>query len=135
MTDFNARRKFIRDTINSGTSPLICESEILAWFDYMENVEKELAIKGGQLDRMIDRLKEARAAAVQWVTYDGRPETLPMQGRMVILPKEKYAAGLIAYLVYGENDHWASITRYGLMRVALLIGDRWAYLPAPPEVK
>lgn len=78
-------------------------------------------------------LAQARAAAVQWVTYDGTPETLPGPGRwaMVILAGhlEPLAALCLLHIDLDCAMSWASSDKDWLVSR----GDRWAYLPTPPE--
>ena len=69
-------------------------------------------------------LAQARAAAVQWVTYTGEPETLPERGRLVLV--HDGVANLSTW--HTEDMVWDFDDRAA---VRVKIGDRWAYLPEP----
>ena len=79
------------------------------------------------------QLAQARAAAVQWVTYDGTPEMLPDQGSwvMVILAghTEPVAALCLLHIDADRSMYWASTDKDW----AVSRGDSWTYLPKPME--
>jgi hypothetical protein len=68
------------------------------------------------------QLRAAKAAAVQWVTYDGSPETLPEPGRVIVVTQARYAP---EYRCFAFLDNFSEVFFYR--------GDRWAYLPTPPQ--
>jgi len=131
--NFYERREQIKNAIAAGEWPAVAESEILAWIAYMENIEADLLYKGGALVRMIDRVVEVQAAAARWVMYDQSQETLPDHGRwvMVVLSGHREPVAALC-LLHIDSDHamyWASTDKdWSVSR-----GDRWAYLPQPPE--
>jgi hypothetical protein len=81
--------------------------------------------------RLLER-DEARAAAIQWVIFDGTLTTAPKpQIQILLMPDGKKSVCLVRlswtgsrYLHPRHGDSW----------VDLKPGDRWAYLPEPPEV-
>lgn len=80
-------------------------------------------------------IAQAQAAAVQWVTYTGEPETLPELGKLVILAGFDFTC-----LVHRDRElrpHWRMLLYGGITEEidTCKSGDRWAYLPTPPEVK
>lgn len=79
-------------------------------------------------------LAEAQAAAVQWVTYTGEPETLPkMCGDYVLVRHSKSPKTETSCLHRVTPDTYGWYAAGSRQYVIAKPGDRWAYLPAPPE--
>lgn len=96
---------------------------------------------------LIRELALARAAAVQWVTYDGTPGTLPEQRTTVLLEREgrSVAADLVIQAEDGGDLDGGGTVRWNILLGIwhdgdmdwttrnVHPGDRWAYLPTPEE--
>lgn len=99
----------------------------------LEKMEKVAAEAVELAQTLVAELAQARVAAVQWVTYDGTPETLPEIGKDVLLYRQLFKHSDKSFLAntYYNTIEWCFDTAYYDPE----IGDRWAYLPEPPEVK
>lgn len=75
-----------------------------------------------------DQLAEAKAAAFQWLTYDGTHKTLPKQQQSVLLKLSGGDRTITAYWL-GTSRMWR--LEKGFV-AGMETGDRWAYLPTPP---
>ena len=94
---------------------------------YANQVWREDALRG-EAERLEAELAQAKAAAVQWVTYDGTPGTLPAnEGDAVLYAGEDGTQ--VVYLWKGNEWHYVEFGEGGF---DVEIGDRWAYLPQPP---
>jgi hypothetical protein len=94
---------------------------------------KELADKVQELEAELAR---ARAAAVQWIAYDGTPETLPAPGTLVLYDAsdsgtiERGSIVVYFFVNPGGKIVW-EYSDYEKDDFDVKIGDRWAYLPRP----
>jgi hypothetical protein len=75
---------------------------------------------------------------MNWIRYDGTPETLPETGVKVLL----YPKAIWNGKPYGEKDkhiitHYTGYDRYYWYSEDRepIVGDYWAYLPYPEEVQ
>lgn len=83
-------------------------------------------------------LTQAKAAAVQWVTYTGEPETLPTEGVDVcLIIDERSMFGCLLYeKIIGEGIKpvWSVPFERGDF-IKVEPSDRWMYLPVPGNEK
>ncbi len=91
------------------------EAGVVKWAERAKKAEAELA--------------QARAAAVQWVTYDGTAETLPDRDKEVLACGHGFYG--VAYLVERRGNWWWDFD-IAMPSEAVFPGHRWAYLPIPP---
>jgi len=122
---------------------------------YAAELIDSLLVRVGVLE---SELAQVQAAAVQWVMYDGTPETLPEVGKLILLSAKGfldaylkntrwlanggalpslggYAVSKLLRDSNGGEGKWIVESTLGWEVLPLLFGDRWAYLPPPPEAE
>ena len=111
------------------SAALINRNELI---EQLTMVKSELSVKGGMLERMIDRLVDAQKAAVQWVTFDGEPETMPAIGSTVLFDAGEDGTIVVYYRRSPDSRTWCHFEP-GHHDFEAELGDRWAYLPQIEE--
>jgi len=96
---------------------------------YAAELIDSLLVRVGVLE---SELAQVQAAAVQWVTYTGEPKTLPGIGCTVLFDAGEDGSIVVYYRRSPDNRTWCHFEP-GQDDFEVEIGDRWAYLPAPPE--
>lgn len=114
---------------------LLCQIE-----NYMMALEENAEDAENKMKALESELAQARAAAVQWVTYDGTPDSLPKDGVQVLVHSVRgyHLSNLVVEMQYdaGRDEYLAVDWWCGDQNNCatwVLSGDRWAYLPTPPE--
>ena len=84
-----------------------------------------------------EKIAQAKATVVQWVTYDGTPETLPEECNWVLVARPEHAPWPTQLDCSRGFPEWGTFEWPGdsVFPISVHPGDCWAYLPTPPEAR
>lgn len=103
----------------------------IGWGKRAVEEQKRADAAEDQVAALESELAQAKAAAVQWVTHDGTPETRPGIGMTVLLDAGEDGTIVVYYRSHPvEGRTWCHY-ELGAGDFEVEVGDRWAYLPTP----